>query len=199
MPSCSPGEDEALDGAEETTALLREDYGRGGQRLLRPLRQRRDARGRWIWWQEAADAMRQAGPLQRRLSPSWRRSWSSLRYDLDDAAERVRDKKEEMEFSPSELDQLESRLDTIYRLQKKYGSTVEEMLQYLERCRAELETDPVAQPTPWRNWRQKLQAAQADAAKVAAKLTALRKKQAVLLQQRIQKELRGLGYAQSAL
>lgn len=114
-----------------------------------------------------------------------------MRYDLDDAAERVRDKKEEMEFSPAELDQLESRLDIIYRLQKKYGSTVEEMLQYLERCRAELETIQSAADT-LEKLEQKLQAAQADAAKVAAKLTALRKKQAVLLQQRIQKELADL-------
>ena len=89
--------------------------------------------------EEAADAMRQAG----RYSDAFgelAEKLESLRYDLDDAAECVRDKREEMEFSPSELDQLESRLDIIYRLQKKYGSTVEEMLQYLERCRAELET-----------------------------------------------------------
>ena len=115
----------------------------------------------------------------------------SLRYDLDDAAECVRDKREEMEFSPSELDQLESRLDIIYRLQKKYGSTVEEMLQYLERCRAELETIQSAADT-LEKLEQKLQAAQSEAAQAAAKLTALRKKQAVRLQQRIQKELADL-------
>ena len=96
-----------------------------------------------------------------------------------------------MEFSPSELDQLESRLDIIYRLQKKYGSTVEEMLQYLERCRAELETIQSAADT-LEKLEQKLQAAQSEAAQAAAKLTALRKKQAVRLQQRIQKELADL-------
>ena len=140
--------------------------------------------------EEAADAMRQAGRYSDAFA-ELAEKLESLRYDLDDAAERVRDKKEEMEFSPSELDQLESRLDIIYRLQKKYGSTVEEMLQYLERCRAELETIQSAADT-LEKLEQKLQAAQADAAKVAAKLTALRKKQAVLLQQRIQKELADL-------
>ena len=140
--------------------------------------------------EEAADAMRQAG----RYSDAFgelAEKLESLRYDLDDAAECVRDKREEMEFSPSELDQLESRLDIIYRLQKKYGSTVEEMLQYLERCRAELETIQSAADT-LEKLEQKLQAAQSEAAQAAAKLTALRKKQAVRLQQRIQKELADL-------
>ena len=140
--------------------------------------------------EEAADATRQAG----RYSDAFgelAEKLESLRYDLDDAAECVRDKREEMEFSPSELDQLESRLDIIYRLQKKYGSTVEEMLQYLERCRAELETIQSAADT-LEKLEQKLQAAQSEAAQAAAKLTALRKKQAVRLQQRIQKELADL-------
>ena len=43
------------------------------------------------------------------------------------------------DFEPGELDQVESRLDVLYRLKKKYGGTVEEMLSYLERCRAELD------------------------------------------------------------
>ena len=64
---------------------------------------------------------------------------SSLRSAADDAAELLRDQTREMEFSPDELDQLESRLDVIYRLKKKYGSTVAEMLDYLERCRRELD------------------------------------------------------------
>ena len=34
---------------------------------------------------------------------------------------------------------MESRLDQLYRLKKKYGATVEEMLDYLDRCRRELD------------------------------------------------------------
>ena len=57
----------------------------------------------------------------------------------DDAAELLRDLEGELDFSPDELDRLESRLDVIYRLKKKYGPTVADMLDYLERCRRELE------------------------------------------------------------
>ena len=53
-------------------------------------------------------------------------------YDL---SEILRDKREEFDFSPGELDAVESRCDQLYRLKKKYGATAEDMLDYLERCR----------------------------------------------------------------
>ena len=62
-----------------------------------------------------------------------------LRYAADDAAEQVRDLRDFFDFSPEELDQLEGRLDTLYRLKKKYGGSVEEMLAFLDRCRKELD------------------------------------------------------------
>ena len=64
---------------------------------------------------------------------------SEVRYAADDLLELVRDMRDEFEFSPNELDEIESRLDVLYRLKKKYGGTVSEMLDYLERCRRELE------------------------------------------------------------
>ncbi len=57
-------------------------------------------------------------------------------YDL---AETISDQRENFDFSPHELDDVEGRLDQLYRLKKKYGPTVEEMIAYLERCRGELE------------------------------------------------------------
>ena len=62
-----------------------------------------------------------------------------LRYSGDDLAEQVRDVQDTLEFYPGELDELEERLDRLHRLKKKYGGTVEEMLDYLERCRRELD------------------------------------------------------------
>ena len=62
-----------------------------------------------------------------------------LRYAADDVAEQVRDLRDAFDFSPEELDQIEGRLDTLYRLKKKYGGSVEEMLAFLDRCRKELD------------------------------------------------------------
>ena len=62
-----------------------------------------------------------------------------LRCAADDLADQVRDLRESFDFEPGELDEIEGRLDVIYRLRKKYGDSVEDMLSYLEKCRAELD------------------------------------------------------------
>ena len=63
----------------------------------------------------------------------------ALYSEAYDVAATIEDKREGFDFSPNELDDVESRLDQLYRLKKKYGPSVEDMLAYLERCRAELE------------------------------------------------------------
>ena len=65
---------------------------------------------------------------------------TDIRYELDDIAELVRDAMSEIEYDPSELDDIEERLDLLYRLSKKYGETEEEMLEYLAKAREELES-----------------------------------------------------------
>lgn len=43
-----------------------------------------------------------------------------------------------VDFDPAALDEIEERLDLLYRLGLKYGESEEQMLQYLEDCREEL-------------------------------------------------------------
>ena len=64
---------------------------------------------------------------------------AQLRCDADDLAELVRDLRGSLDFYPGELDEIEERLDRLYRLKKKYGGSTEEMLDYLEKCRKELD------------------------------------------------------------
>lgn len=64
---------------------------------------------------------------------------SEYRYELEDIGSSVRSALEELEYDPHELDAIEQRLDTIYRLKKKYGSTEEEILTYLQKAQEELE------------------------------------------------------------
>ena len=70
-----------------------------------------------------------------------------LRCEAYDLAEIIRDKREAFDFSPAELDAVESRSDLLYRLKKKYGATVEEMLAYLDKCRRELDDMETADDT----------------------------------------------------
>ena len=116
---------------------------------------------------------------------------SALRCAADDAAECLRDMGRELDFSPGELDQIEGRLDIIYRLKKKYGSTVAEMLDYLERSRRELDQIQYADDTIVRLTAE-LEKERACAREKGAALTAARKKAALKLQKRVQEELRQL-------
>ena len=58
--------------------------------------------------------------------------------EVYDIAATVEDKRGELDVSPGELDRVESRMDLLYRLKKKYGATVADMLDYQARCEAEL-------------------------------------------------------------
>ena len=116
---------------------------------------------------------------------------SALRCAADDAAECLRDMSRELDFSPGELDQIEGRLDVIYRLKKKYGSTVAEMLDYLERSRRELDQIQYADDTIVRLTAE-LEKERARAREKGEALTAARKRAAEKLQKRVQEELRQL-------
>ena len=115
----------------------------------------------------------------------------NLRCEVYDLAETIRDKRAEFDFSPAELDAVESRSDLLYRLKKKYGATVEDMLDYLEKCRAELDAIETADDTLVR-LEQQLRAAEKKVRAAGAELTKVRRAAAVVLEQRIQKELRDL-------
>ena len=62
-----------------------------------------------------------------------------LMYQVQDAAEEIRDAKESLTYSADELEQIESRLDVISRLRRKYGATCADILDYLESATTELD------------------------------------------------------------
>ena len=64
---------------------------------------------------------------------------ADLMYQVQDAAEEVRDAREELSYSADELEQIESRLDVIHKLRRKYGVTCQDILDYLERAKQELD------------------------------------------------------------
>ena len=53
---------------------------------------------------------------------------------------RLRRYREDIEFNPSRLDEVEERLGMIRTLQRKYGGTIQEILDHVEKARQELET-----------------------------------------------------------
>ena len=113
---------------------------------------------------------------------------TELRCAADDAAELLRDLRSSFDFEPGELDELETRLEAIFRLKKKYGSTVEEMLEYLERCRTELNSIEDADDAILRLEKKYTESLKTAKAKALA-LSNQRRKVAETLEKRIQSEL----------
>ena len=64
---------------------------------------------------------------------------ADLMYQVQDAAEEVRDARDDLSYSADELEQIESRLDVIHRLRRKYGTTCADILEYLEKAKQELD------------------------------------------------------------
>ena len=111
-----------------------------------------------------------------------------LRLAADDLAERIRDLSGEFDFYPGELDEVESRLDAIHRLKKKYGATVDDMLDYLERCRTELDEIAFSEDK-MAELEKKLARARKDARTAGEALSTRRRESALVLARRIQTEL----------
>ena len=57
---------------------------------------------------------------------------------VKEAGYEVRDYAESMEFDPRLLDRLQSRMDVIDKLRRKYGATIEDILAYYDKCQQEL-------------------------------------------------------------
>jgi len=113
---------------------------------------------------------------------------AQLRCDADDLAELVRDLRGTLDFYPGELDEVEERLDKLYRLKKKYGDSEAAMLAYLEKCHQELDAIQFSEDRLNR-LEQELKRAIAKAEELGRKLSDRRHKAAEKLAGRIQSEL----------
>ena len=184
-----PGEEEAL---QQRRMLLRnsEKFMSAIQGALWSLSGGDEGGGAVSLLREAEDSLSGARGLDEQFSQLHQRL-TALHSEAYDVAETLRDMESAFDFSPQELDALESRADQLYRLKKKYGSTVEEMLEYLDQCRSELDRITFAADTVERLQRE-LQTEYAQVMKAAQLLSGARKAAAKDLELRVQDELRQL-------
>ena len=87
----------------------------------------------------AVDGMQNSARLDESLAPLSERL-NELYYNARDLATELADRLDAYGFDPGELDQIESRLDVIYRIKQKFGMEVEELLERREAAARELET-----------------------------------------------------------
>ncbi|KSU63591.1 DNA repair protein RecN [[Bacillus] enclensis] len=67
-------------------------------------------------------------------------SVSNAFYVLEDAVHQIRGELDQLEFEPDRLDLIETRLNEINSLKRKYGSSVDEILAYGSKIEEEIET-----------------------------------------------------------
>ena len=113
---------------------------------------------------------------------------ADLMYQVQDAAEEVRNARDDLSYSDRELDEIEGRLDVIHRLRRKYGATCADILEYLERAKRELDEIEFADDHLER-LKRKCDKAEKEAWDAAKDLRKSRQKAAKALAERILEEL----------
>ena len=122
----------------------------------------------------AVEGLQNSARLDETLAPLSERL-NDLYYSARDLATELADRLDAYGFDPGELDMIESRLDTIYRIKQKFGMEVEELLARREAAAAELENFQ-SSGQKIAKLKTQVQALYADAKKAAEALTQSRLK-----------------------
>ncbi|MBC2104205.1 DNA repair protein RecN [Listeria booriae] len=124
-------------------------------------------------------------------------SVASSFYLLEESAMQIRQELDKLEFQPDELDTIESRLNELNQLKRKYGKTVEAIIHYNEEIDQEI-LELSDRETHLGQLEKELESAKQDLQKLAEKLTTIRQKAAKQLEKQIKNELNQL-YMEKAI
>lgn len=117
---------------------------------------------------------------------------------LQEASYELRDYGENVEFSPEKLNALQSRMDIIYRLCKKYGATLDDVLKHQQKVEQEL-SDIENYDDDIAALQKEIAALEEKLGQKAAELTRLRTAAAADLSSAIQEQLLALGMPKAKL
>ena len=92
---------------------------------------------------EASNAMDTAAQLDESLSGVSGTLMDLVLFRPKDAAAELIDRLDAYDTNDAELDEIEQRLDLLYRLKRKYGDTVEDIIAFGQKCTGGTGTDPV--------------------------------------------------------
>jgi DNA replication and repair protein RecN len=116
---------------------------------------------------------------------------SDFYYQLEDISSDLRQRLDMMEYDPGRLNEIESRLAVIHQLKRKYGKTIEEILEYAGKINEEIEriTNRDSHRESLKN---RLESLEKDLLAAGRHLSRIRKKIADSLTRAIHKELKDL-------
>lgn len=114
-----------------------------------------------------------------------------IMYELQDTCRDLRNYKENIDFEPYELEQIEVRVDEINNLRRKYGDTIEDILNYKDKISFRLE-EIINRDEMAESLKSKLVELEKELSKKALSLTKVRQEVAINLQKAILSELKSL-------
>lgn len=184
-----PGEDEALE-ARRKLLQHAEKLSDGLDAAVAGLYGDEDSDGAAALLTQAERALAKLGGFDGALESLHARV-ADLMYQVQDVAEELRDRRADFAYSADELEEIESRLDVIHRLRRKYGACCRDILDYQDRAQKELDEiefadDEIA------HLKTKLGTVEEAAWEAARALRRARQAGAVRLQERVLEELRQL-------
>ncbi|RAK22322.1 DNA replication and repair protein RecN [Anoxybacillus vitaminiphilus] len=116
---------------------------------------------------------------------------SNSYYLMEETAYKLRDQLEQLEYDPERLDFIESRLNEINHLKRKYGRTVSDILEYAEKIAEEIDTIE-HRDSHIHKLQKELESVTEDLLVEAKNVTDVRKKYAKILIDSIHQELKDL-------
>ncbi|SHJ65186.1 DNA repair protein RecN [Tepidibacter formicigenes] len=114
-----------------------------------------------------------------------------IMYRLQDLSKDVRDYKDNIDFDIKNLDDVEIRIDTINNLRRKYGNTIEEILEYKKKITLRLD-EILSRDEKIIQLKESLEKIKEDLNKKSKKITLRRKEIAKELENKICNELNSL-------
>ena len=114
-------------------------------------------------------------------------------YDLEDASSVIRELRDGVTFSPSELDQAISRAETITRLKNKHGKSIEELLEYAAELEERLSAIDNVESEQTK-LKQELHTCGTQLKDACENLSMIRKASASMLERQITQQLAQLGF-----
>lgn len=139
---------------------------------------------------ESAANLKELAAIDEKLE-SFKNSVESLTYQLEDLQSDMRSYRDAIEFNDSEIDSIEERLDIINKLKRKYGNTIEEVIQYKNKVLEEYDSIKNSEKLA-AEIENEMNSVRLEYLDKARSLSVLRKKFASKLERLIEKELQDL-------
>ena len=115
----------------------------------------------------------------------------NIYYELQEIAREISNSREEIDFNDEDRNKIEERLDTIHNLKRKYGNTIQEILEYKEKIKEEIEYIENLE-TYTNQLKEEKNKTVEKMQKLADKMHNIRVEKAIELSQKINEELKDL-------